>query len=398
MWILVLLVGFMLDTGTAPAAEHVRARGVWVTRWDFKNAGDVARIFKNVKELGATQVFFQVRGNATVCYPSRIEPWAWELTGITPATLGKDPGWDPLAVAIEEAAKNHVELHAWMNVFPGWRGVEPIPKGFKHPWADKRSWFMVDHRGVLMRPTGTFYTFMSPGHPAVREYLASVFGEIAQLYPALDGIHLDYVRYPGNRELGSFRDFSYDEASVAAFQKIHKKKPLPDMDEWRAFKREQVTETIRAIRNAIRLASPIMRLSATCFAEIHSATAEKGQDPRVWLREDLVDWVTPMAYKRSQGELKTLLNNWNSWFDEKALRRMSIGLNADFNNADEVRRQLEYIDAQNYGGVIEFAYASLFVNHQPNAKAGKVQEIWREQMVQEKLLKPATQAPAASSR
>jgi len=224
MWILVLLVGFMLDTGTAPAAEHVRARGVWVTRWDFKNAGDVARIFKNVKELGATQVFFQVRGNATVCYPSRIEPWAWELTGITPATLGKDPGWDPLAVAVEEAAKNHVELHAWMNVFPGWRGVEPVPKGFKHPWADKRSWFMVDHRGVLMRPTATFYTFMSPGSPAVREYLTSVFGEIAQLYPTLDGIHLDYVRYPGHKELGGFRDFSYDEASVAAFQKLYKRK------------------------------------------------------------------------------------------------------------------------------------------------------------------------------
>jgi len=105
-----------------------------------------------------------------------------------------------------------------------------------------------------------------------------------------------------------------------------------------------------------------------------------------------------MAYKRSLGELKTLLDNWNSWFDEKALRRMSIGLNADFNNADEVRRQLEYINAQNYGGVIEFAYASLFVNHQPNAKAGKIQEIWREQMVQEKLLKPAATAPAASSR
>ena len=184
-----------------------------------------------------------------------------------------------------------------------------------------------------MRPTATFYTFMSPGSPAVREYLTSVFGEIAQLYPTLDGIHLDYVRYPGNRELGSFRDFSYDEASVAAFQKIHKKKPLPDMDEWRAFKREQVTETIRAIRNAIRLASPIMRLSATCFAEIHSATAEKGQDPRVWLREDLVDWVTPMAYKRSLGELKTLLDNWNSWFEKRCAGCRSVW--KPFNNADE---------------------------------------------------------------
>ncbi len=396
--ILVLLVGIVLGWESARSAEGARARGVWVTRWDFKNAGDVARIFKNLKDLGATQVFFQVRGNATVCYSSRIEPWAWELTGITPATLGQDPGWDPLAVALEEAARNQLELHAWMNVFPGWRGVEPVPQGIHHPWADKRSWFMVDHRGVLMRPTSTFYTFMSPGHPEVREYLAAVFGEIAQQYPNLDGIHLDYVRYPGQTELGGFRDFSYDAASAAGFQKLYKKKPAPDLEEWRAFKRDQVTETIRAIRNAIRLASPIMRLSATCFAEIHSATAEKGQDPRVWLREDLVDWVIPMAYKQSLGELKALLENWNGWFDEKALRRMMIGLNADFNGAGGTGQQMEYVNEQAYSGVIIFAYAALFENHQPNAKARRIREIWAEQRLQEKILKPAVKAPAVSSQ
>jgi len=397
-WMIVWLIVAGLGWGDSGPGDRPRARGVWVTRWDYKSAEDVSRIFQNVGQLGASQVFFQVRGNATVCYPSRIEPWAWELTGNTAALLGQDPGWDPLRVALDEAGKNQLELHAWMNVFPGWRGVEPVPAGMNHPWADKRSWFMVDHRGVLLRPSASFYTFLSPGNPEVREYLGTVFLEIAEKYPELHGIHLDYVRYPGQTELGRFRDFSYDAASVNAFEKQYKKQPAPTLEEWRAFKRAQVTETIRVIRNAIRLASPIMQLSATCFADIHSATAEKGQDPRVWLREGLVDWVIPMAYKRTFGELKTQLETWNSWFDETALTRMWIGLNADFNSAGEIGRQMEYLNQHPYGGTVLFAYSALYANHQPNTKAKQVQKIWQEQIRQEKLFSPAQNLPAVSSQ
>ena len=56
--------------------------------------------------------------------------------------MGKDPV-DPLAVAAEEAAKNR-GIARLMNVFPD-GGVEPVPKGFKHPWAEALL-FMVDHR------------------------------------------------------------------------------------------------------------------------------------------------------------------------------------------------------------------------------------------------------------
>ncbi|MBZ0258472.1 hypothetical protein K8I31_20565, partial [bacterium] len=56
-------------------------RAIWVTRWDFKTAEDIAVIINNAKSLSATDVLFQVRGNATTFYPSKLEPWAWELTG-----------------------------------------------------------------------------------------------------------------------------------------------------------------------------------------------------------------------------------------------------------------------------------------------------------------------------
>lgn len=43
---------------------------------------------------------FQVRPYGDAMYKSSINPWSKELTG----TQGKDPGYDPLAFIIQEAA------------------------------------------------------------------------------------------------------------------------------------------------------------------------------------------------------------------------------------------------------------------------------------------------------
>ena len=376
---LTLLIAFTQQLSFA------KDRMLWVTRWDFKTPADVIRIMKNCAYLGCSHVLFQVRGNATVFYPSKIEPWAWELTGDTPQTMGKNPGWDPLKKALEEAGKHKMELHAWANVMPGWRGIIPAPKGSTHPWVKHRSWFMVDHRGTLMRPSKTFYTFFSPGHPQVRAYCASVFGELARNYPALDGVHLDYIRYPGHKELKGFRDFSHDAPSVAAFKKQYGKKPRWTMPEWQQFKCTQVTETIRTIAEAIQLESPAMELSATCFANIESATSEKGQDPSVWLSEGLVDWVVPMAYQKNGRDLANSLNELDRYFDPQWHDQLIIGLNVDtiFNKTAEVRRQVPTVLEKNYGGEVLFAYAALFPNHLPNSRAKAVQILWKEDRVKE---------------
>ena len=293
-----VLMGFaIILVGGEEASASQRA--LWVTRWDYKSPEDVRQIMNRAKEFGASDVLFQVRGEATVFYPSRIEPWAWELTGDDADSLGKDPEWDPLAVALEEAKRVQVGLHAWVNVFPGWRGLNPVPAKVDQVWVRHRSWFMLDQGKRLMRPSAQFYAFLSPGNPEVRQHLTAVIRELAENYPNLQGIHLDYVRYPAHEETGRFRDFSYDDASVKAFRNRYQKEPKFDRPEWMQFKCEQVAETIRMFRQAIRSASPTMQLSGTFVAYMQKATSETGQDPRIWLSEGLVDWVVPMAYKRS---------------------------------------------------------------------------------------------------
>ena len=97
-------------TGTIPVSEQDthELRGLWITRWNFKSPQDIARIMTQASDAHFNTVFFQVRGRADALYRSRLEPWAEELTG----TLGQDPGWDPLEVAVLEAHRKGLEIHA----------------------------------------------------------------------------------------------------------------------------------------------------------------------------------------------------------------------------------------------------------------------------------------------
>ena len=70
-------------------------KAVWVTRWDYKSASDITAIMDTCRGAGFNTVLFQVRGNGTAFYRSTLEPWADELGG-------RDPGFDPLAVACQQ--------------------------------------------------------------------------------------------------------------------------------------------------------------------------------------------------------------------------------------------------------------------------------------------------------
>ena len=54
-----------------------------------------------------------MRPAADAVYASALEPWGAMLTG----TQGTDPGYDPLAFAVQEAHARGLELHAWINPF-----------------------------------------------------------------------------------------------------------------------------------------------------------------------------------------------------------------------------------------------------------------------------------------
>ena len=151
-----------------------------------KQKEELIDILDKLKAANFNTVLFQTRTRGDVLYPSAIEPFNSILTGKT----GGNPGYDPLAFAIEECHKRGMECHAWMVT---------IPLGNKKHVASLGSQSVTKRMKEICVPYKREY-FLNPGHPATKEYLMKLVREVVSGYD-VDGVHFDYLRYPENAPL-----------------------------------------------------------------------------------------------------------------------------------------------------------------------------------------------------
>ncbi|MFH1006163.1 MAG: family 10 glycosylhydrolase [Candidatus Latescibacterota bacterium] len=326
----IVFLGFF---GEASAAiKEIRA--AWVTRWEYASNGldtqaqqeRVREIFRLARDGHLNTVFFQVRGQADAFYRSELEPWAASLSG----QLGTDPGWDPLALAIEQGHLNGLEVHAWVNVFTCWKGLVPPPRdAVPTPlfWAHPE-WICVDQEGNRMALGADDYVWVSPGIPAVRDHVLEVITEIVGRYE-VDGVHLDYVRYPGG-------GYSYDPISTARFLQ---RKADDGEGSWAGWQRDQVSIFVRSVYDRIQEVRPEVKVSAAVVGvRCASGGGWNGfdrtyQDAASWLASGSVDLVVPMAYRRRTdpfpfGELVS------DWVAQASGRQICAGI-AGYKYADD---------------------------------------------------------------
>lgn len=344
----------------AHAAQPMRA--IWVTRWDYKTPDDVTRIMENCAGAGFNAVLFQVRGNGTVFYPSEIEPWAEEFDF-------RDPGFDPLALALEEAHKRDLELHAWVNVMPAWRGPDqPAIEGqlyFTHP-----EWFWYDREGnrqPLLHKVGDsergWYVNLNPCLPEVREYLVEVFHELVDNYE-VDGLHMDYIRFPNEPVIRGEKipDYPRDEQTLELYQADTGLAPDDDPELWDHWRTDQVTTLVADIHAMLRRTRPRAVLSAA-VQSVRERALHHFQDGRRWMDMGILDVVVLMNYTDSPTEFAERIDPWLAseptvpvvpglWFGRHQDKSVEEA-------TQMVKEQIE-IAREKTGGFCIFAYSSLF--------------------------------------
>ena len=343
---------------TTPTRE---LRGVWMSRFDYtQNLGTtrkeviqqyIDKSFKFVKEANCNTIFFQVRGNGDALYRSGYEPWSHLLTG----TLGQDPGWDPLEFAVITAKKYNLELHAWINTFPCWRGTQnPIATNPPHPYSAHPDWVICDSNGVAM-PKSDHYVSFSPGNPNVRRHIRNVVMEICSKYD-IDGIHFDYIRYP---EGATNNGFSHDAVSVSRFIS---RRDNPLKLDWADWQREQVTTFIAEAYNAITSVDPSIKVSAAVLGNYNmpgwNGYNKVYQDAARWAEIGKIDMIVPMTYSsRENNHFQNMIKLWKSL--QNVDRPITPGLGVWMMPFQEVLQEID--DARNTGleGVVFFAISSL---------------------------------------
>ncbi len=263
-------------------------RAIWVTRGDYRSQDDVDQIIANCADAGFNTVIFQVRGNGTAWYESKLEPWAVELGGT-------HPGFDPLTRAIEQAREHDVQLHAWVNVMPAWRGTKP-PENPDQLYNKKPEWFWYDQHGDR-QALSSFYVSLNPCLPEVREYLVAVFEDLVARYP-VDGLHMDYIRFPNEPPAtprGSGIDYPRDDRTLALYKQATGKAPEDDEQAWDDWRTEQVTQLVRDIDAMIARTRPTAALSAS-VGSVPTRALHHFQDGRRWMEEGLLDFQVLMNY------------------------------------------------------------------------------------------------------
>jgi uncharacterized lipoprotein YddW (UPF0748 family) len=266
----------------------VETRAVWITRFDYADAASLEQLIDRIAEAGFNTLYFQARVNADALYEPALEPWAPRFTG----RVGADPGWDPLGTAIRRGARHDLQVHAWLNAFPGWSGSPPTePTRPEHARTAHPDWFMADTLGRPLPNPAT--QWLSPAHPAVRSRLAAVAADVARRYPVA-GIHLDFIRYPAPDPA--------DSLALRGHAAARAQEPTLTLDEYR---RRAVTSAVRETRDSLRSARPGAQLSTAVWGiyrapqgwtGVSTGYEDRLQDARAWAAQGLVDAVVPMVY------------------------------------------------------------------------------------------------------
>lgn len=334
----------------------VEARAVWVVRSSFKSAEDVRRIISTAAGAGFNIVYFQVRGAADAYYHSSYEPWAASLTG----KLGGDPGWDPLQTAIDEAHLLGLELHAWINVCTAWKGVLP-------PGSSKPAHIMRTHpewrvAGSNRRPMAynLGYIFMNPANPAFEKHLMAVISELCSFYD-LDGLHLDYARYPA-------ADTSHDRIANRLFSAARRRNHSLTRAGWQ---RVTLTGLIARIRSAVHKVKPRLTVSAAVtgiykdrwnWGKVTQGFYDFHQDSHAWANQHAVDMLVPMIYwpptspPGKRADFLTLVEDFEPLSKSTALM---AGINVAAGDFATLASEIAIVRNHSFAGLSLFSYSLL---------------------------------------
>ena len=274
-------------------------RAVWLDRGTIVRARSergLAGVFDRLAAAGINTVFFETINAGYPIYPSNVAPRQ------NPLTIS----WDPLKAAVKLAHERNMEIHAWMWTFAVGNQAHNRALGQANSYlgpviSAHPSWVMTDNKGRKRHPAdGKVY--MDPANPYVRQYLLNIIDEIASRYQ-VDGIHLDYIRYPFQNPS---RNFSYGYSTTARnqFRQLYGIDPMKissrdrqNLWKWTEFKINQVNSFVANTSKFLKQKYPKLILSAAVFPfPRHERFDKIQQDWESWVLKGDIDLLTPMTY------------------------------------------------------------------------------------------------------
>lgn len=236
------------------AAKQKPSKGEIHAVWDHSGCGlypgNWAKTMKVLREGHVTDLFVNVAGAGFAHYASDVLPRSKTF---------RDEG-DQLAACLAAARGSGIRVHAWILCFTGTRSSPETMSGF-----ERNGW-------RLKTASGKSTEYLDPANALVRARILAAIDEMQRRY-AVDGIHLDFVRWGSSTV-----------------------KPKNAAD-----------SVSRFVADARKRVKRPKWLTAAVFGKYPQCIGSVGQDWKGWLDANLVDYVVPMDYTESPTAFQSLL-------------------------------------------------------------------------------------------
>jgi len=328
-------------------------RGLFVTTLQdppvLSSEKQINKLIDFAKKARIKVLFVQIYRSGQAWFPSKIadaEPYEACLKKVSE---------DPFALLIRQAHAAGIEVHAWLNmlslgdnqdaVFIKRYGTGILTKNLKAKKA--LADYKIDNQ-----------YFLEPGDPRVREVLSKMVEEILIIYPGLDGIQFDYIRYPDMNPA-----YGYTEKNIERFKKTTGLQTIDERSQaWKDWKRDQVTDLLGILVKRVRALRPDIKISATGCMPYSRAYYEAFQDWPSWLDRKVVDFVTVMNYSPYPVEFE----RWISAAKKKTVdfKKVNIGVGAYklARAPGTFEKELRLCEKSGGGACVIFHYGSLLQN------------------------------------
>lgn len=315
---------------TAPLslADARPMRGVWLAtvanldwpaRASWLLSSDAARVESQKSELiatldnlvavGVNTIFFQVKPDATALYRSKILPWSGVMTG----TIGKDPGFDPLAFILAQAHQRGLKLHAWLNPYRVTTSVDADTlTALQRTATLAPASVYLQHREWIR--TADERLVLDPGIPGARDWINAIVTELVTNY-AVDGVQFDDYFYQESPRSKLNDDTTWLQYGAGFMDKAS----------WRRNNTllliKQISTTVRRIRPSAQFGISPSGVWRNRRDDVRGSATQSGipaydvayADTYQWVKQGWLDYIAPQLYwpvARQIASYATLVNWW----------------------------------------------------------------------------------------
>lgn len=258
--------------------------------WDHTGTGLYPRDWKETCRIlasnGVTDIFSNMAWPGIAHYPSRA---------VSQSVIAARRG-DQLAQCVAAAREARLRVHVWKVCW----NLSKAPESFVSR--------MRKEGRLQVSDTGAHLKWLCPSNTENLKMEKDTIREIAGNYD-IDGIHLDYIRYPDSHACYCpvcRRNFEKSLGREVPNWPAHARS-APLKDRYRSWREEQITRMVRDIRAFLKKEHPSVKLSAAVYGRYPLCAASVGQDWGSWLRDNLVDFVCPMNYTEDLARFETLV-------------------------------------------------------------------------------------------